>query len=185
MFEHYRELLNFLALKVRSRDAAADLAQESFARVYAAQRSGSTVRDPRALLFSTARNLLVDAHRRASARLRAAPQDPAEDMVEPDQLAGPDALEPEIALSSRQRFEVVAGVVDRLPPRCRKAFMLVKFDGLTHAETAARMGITVKTVEMQVQIALQACRNALDALDAAPGNARGGKMRAKPVDSEN
>jgi RNA polymerase sigma factor (sigma-70 family) len=177
---YYRELLGFLARKVRDRDVAADLAQESFARVYAAERSGSVVHDPRALLYRTARNLLVDSYRRAEVR---APEGDAElGMVEPDMYAGPDALEPEAALNARQRFEALADTVDRLPTRCREAFILVKFDGLTHAQTAERMGISVKTVEMQIQIALQACREKMAHLDGtitAPRAPRGRPKKDK------
>lgn len=160
--------MNFLALRLRDRDAAADLTQESFARVYAAQRSGTPIRDPRALLYRTARNLLTDDYRRASVRHGSLGEDLDEGTVQPDEHAGPAMLEPEAAVSSRQRFEAIANIVDSLPPRCREAFILVKFDGLTHAETAKHMGITVKTVEMQVQIALKACWERLDALDGSP-----------------
>ena len=183
MFDrYYRELLNFLAHKVQDRDAAADLAQESFARVYAAERSGTAIRDPRALLYRTARNLLTDGYRRKAVRTAAdAPPPPDEAAgrhgVEPDEQAGPDALEPETALASRQRFEAIAAIVDNLPPRCREAFILVKFDGLSHAEAAAQMGIAIKIVEMQVQIALDACWDRLDALD--PGGAGAGSDRPR------
>ncbi len=61
VLEHYhRELLNFLSRQVRDRDTAADLAQESFVRVLAAQSSGQVVLDMRALLYRTARNLVID-----------------------------------------------------------------------------------------------------------------------------
>lgn len=177
MFDrYYRELLNFLAHKVQDRDAAADLAQESFARVYAAERSGTAIRDPRALLYKTARNLLTDGYRRKAVRTAVdVPPSPDEEAGEAGEQAGPDALEPETALASRQRFEAIAAIVDSLPPRCREAFILVKFDGLSHAEVAAQMGIAVKTVEMQVQIALDACWDRLDALD--PGGAGSGRPR--------
>lgn len=182
MFErYYRELLNFLAHKVRDRDTAADLVQESFARVYAAERSGTAIRDPRALLYRTARNLLTDEYRRSSARAPSGvDEEPDGGLFEADEHAGPDALEPETRFCARQRFEAVAVIVDKLPPRCREAFVLVKFDGLSHAETAERMGIAVKTVEMQVQIALEACWEGLEALDG--GGPAGGlprKGRAK------
>lgn len=186
MFDrYYRELLNFLALKVRDRDTAADLAQESFARVYAAQKSGTAIRDPRALLYRTARNLLTDSYRRHAVRHtgEAAPPTDEDGGGEPEEQAGPDALEPETAVASRQRFEAIAAIVDSLPPRCREAFILVKFDGLSHAEVAARMGIAVKTVEMQVQIALDACWDRLDALDnggESGGTARPRRGRARP-----
>ncbi|MGF1644642.1 MAG: sigma factor [Thiotrichales bacterium] len=48
---HYRELFNFLTRWTNDREAAADLVQESFARVLAVQYSGQTIADARALLF--------------------------------------------------------------------------------------------------------------------------------------
>ena len=166
MFErYYRELLNFLVRAVRDRETAAELAQESFARVYAAQHAGTTVRDARALLYRVARNLLTDDHRRASVRGEPATRDSPDDSSMIEAQAGSEMLEPETALASRQRFEAIATVVESLPPRCREAFMLVKFDGLTHAETAARMGVAVKTVEMHVQIAMETCWTRLEVFD--------------------
>lgn len=178
---YYRELLNFLARKVRDRETAADLTQESFARVYAAEQSGTAIRDPRALLYQTARNLVTDSFRRSDARGEPGAPQHDEPLINPDDHAGPEAYEPEVALASRQRFEAIAAIVDTLPPRCREAFMLVKFDGLTHADAAARMGIAVKTVEMQVQIALDACWDRLDALDGGtdPKIARSSRSRPK------
>ena len=178
MFErYYRELLNFLAHKVRDRDVASDLAQESYARVYAAERSGTNVHDPRALLYRTARNLLTDRYRRDATAAQVWDTDSTE--VEPDAHQGPAAQEPEVALSTRQRFERIAQVVDGLPPRCREAFILVKFDGLTHAETAQRMGISVKTEEMQIQIALRACWDCMDHLEGiAPKTPAASTVRA-------
>lgn len=175
---YYRELLGFLSNKVRDRDVASDLAQESFARVYAAERSGTVVRDPRALLYTTARNLLTDQFRRGKAGGQSVATDAGDEGVEPDSFAGPQQFEPENALASRQRFEALAKVVDGLPPRCREAFILVKFDGLTHAETAAHMGIAVKTVEMQIQIALEACWIHLDARDGDIADLRAPKKRS-------
>lgn len=144
---------------------AADLTQESFVRVYAAERSGSDIQNPRALLYQTARNLLVDTYRREGVRSSDMASIAGEEGIEPDMHAGPTALEPEAAFISRQHFEAMTRVIDRLPTRCREAFFLVKFDGLTHAQAAQRMGVAVKTVEMQIQIALQACREAMDTMD--------------------
>lgn len=194
---YYRELLNFLANRLRDREAAADLAQESYARVYAAEKAGTVIRDPRALLYRTARNLLTDGYRRAEVRGELGGQagadgrgegradgDPARDA---EALAGPAALEPEEALAGRQRFEAIAAVIEKLPPRCREAFVLVKFDGLTHVEAAARMGVAVKTVEMQVQLALVACRRRLAVLDgqvmevADAGRTPRGRPRKPPA----
>ena len=43
-----------------------------------------------------------------------------------------------------------------LPPQAQRAFRLHKFEGLSHAETARVMGLSVKAVEKHVSAALKA-----------------------------
>ncbi len=158
MFErYYRELLSFLSGKVYDRDTAADLAQESYARVYAAQQAGTAIRDPRALLYRTARNLVIDHQRHGDVRA-AVEQAPAPDTSdESDDHAGPRNFEPEVALSSAQGIAAMVTAIESLSPRCREAFMLNRFEGLSYAQVAAHMGISVKTVELHLKTALDAC----------------------------
>lgn len=165
---YYRELLSFLSRVVGDRDTAADLAQESYARVLAAQQAGRPAQDPRALLYRTARNLVIDQHRRA--KVRAATGEAASpDGEDPglDGLAGPRSREPDVIVASREGLAAVVATIDELPPRCREAFILYKFDGLSYAEIAERMGISPRTVEMQLKIAMHACWRCLDELDGA------------------
>ena len=53
-------------------------------------------------------------------------------------------------------------MIEALPPRCREAFVLNRFEGLSHQEVAERMGISVRTVEMQLRIAMAACWDCLE-----------------------
>ena len=180
MLEHYyRELLNFLSRAVRDRDAAADLTQESYARVLAAQRAGQAVQDPRALLYRTARNLVIDRHRRAGVRAETGEAGLPDDEAL-DGLAGPPSLEPDTILASRENLAAMAATIDKLPPRCREAFILYKFDGLSYAEIAGRMGISTRTVEMQLQIAMDACWRRQDELDGTARAVRSKRKRASP-----
>jgi len=164
---YYQELLNYFARLVRSRDGAADLVHEAYARVLALQKAGQPVHQPRALLYRTARNLLIDQGRRQA--VRAAPAG-VEDAPLPDvaDLPAPRTCEPEAALASAQGVAALLEAIEALPPRCREAFLLHKFDGLPHAEVAARMGISRKMVEQHIQRALQACRRCRAATD--PGD---------------
>lgn len=155
MFErYYRELLSFLSGKLSDRGVAADLAQESYARVYAAQASGTTVGNPRALLYQTARNLVIDHLRRGDVRAGVELASVQADAVD---APGPRDWEPETALASRQGVSALVAAIDGLPTRCREAFMLNRFEGLTYAQVAARMGISVKMVEQHIKHALDTC----------------------------
>lgn len=150
----YRELLNFLHRQVDDRDTAADLAQESYVRVLAAQHAGQPVLDGRALLYRTARNLVIDQHRRAQVRRH----ESLDTVVEPEHPPAPRHLQPEEALASRQAVHACVQVIENLPPRCREAFVLHIIDGLPQAEIAQRMGISVSMVEKHVVRGTLACR---------------------------
>ena len=177
---YYRELLNFLARAVHDRDTAADLAQESYARLLAAQQAGQTIHDPRALLYRTARNLVIDQHRRAGVRGGAA--SPAYDPTTPDleDAVGPTSLQPDVILSSREGLAAITATIDALPPRCREVFILFKFDGLSYAEIAEQMGISPRTVESQLQIAMAACWRTFDTLNGRTGPEPAPPRRSRP-----
>lgn len=159
---YYRELLNFLHRQVSDRDTAADLAQESYARVLAVQHAGRDILDGRALLYRTARNLLVDQHRRAAVRRH----DDLDAMPEAEQPTAPQYLQPEDALVSQQTLRAYVGAIECLPPRCREAFVLHVFDELTHAQVAQRMGISVSMVEKHVVRGMLACKTCERSLKA-------------------
>lgn len=155
VFERYhRELVNFLASLVKDSDAAADLAQESFVRVLAVQQAGRVITDPRALLYRTARNLVIDRHRRAAHR----DHDDLDSLLEADQPHAPTATRPDHALASAQAVKALVATIEALPSRCREAFLLHTVEGLSHAEIAERMGVSRSAVEKHVVRGLLACR---------------------------
>lgn len=154
---YYRELLNFLSRRVSDSATAADLAQESYLRIYSAEQSGTVVRDRRALLYKTARNLVIDHHRHAGVRADVENIGNGTEPTEADEHVGPASLEPEAALSSKQGVAAMVAAIEGLTPRCREAFMLNRFDGMTYAQVAERMGISVKMIELHIKNALDAC----------------------------
>jgi RNA polymerase sigma-70 factor (ECF subfamily) len=48
--------------------------------------------------------------------------------------------------------------IDRLPPRCKLIFTLSRQQGMSYAEIAASLGLSVKTVEAQIGRALRVIR---------------------------
>lgn len=155
MLERYhRELLNFLTRQVNDRDTAADLVQESFVRVLSAQSSGQAVLDMRALLYRTARNLVIDQHRRAAVRLH----DDLDAIPEDQHPPAPQHLQPEEALASSQVIRAYVATIEALPARCREAFVLHVFDDFSHAQIAHQMDISVSMVEKHVVRAMVACK---------------------------
>lgn len=57
--------------------------------------------------------------------------------------------------------------IDKLPPRCSEIFKLSRYEGLKYQEIAEHLGISVKTVEVQMGKALKILRNTLQDLKGA------------------
>lgn len=151
---YHRELLNFLTRQVKDRDTAADMAQESYARVLTAQLGGQAVMDVRALLYRVARNLVIDQHRRAEVRSH----DDLDTIPEGMHPCAPAHCQPEEVLASQQVIRAYMAAIEALPPRCREAFVLYVFEELGHAQIAERMNISVSMVEKHVVRGMVACK---------------------------
>jgi RNA polymerase sigma factor (sigma-70 family) len=154
--KHFGELSRFLTQHVGCGELAADLAHELFARLLANKKATADIRHQRGYLFRCARNLATEAA--TSPRWRGAPLGDEAIAVQDE---GIDWVCPERQADNKQTLACLLNVVVRLPPRCREAFVLHKFDGLTYAEVAERMGISVGQVEKHMLNALATCRAAV------------------------
>jgi len=124
-----------------------DIGQDAAVRMLQVKNAGA-IGDPLRYLFRVARNLFVDAER-SRARERIA-IDPAADL---ETRADP-AADPERALAGKQRLEQALAVIADLPPRCRLAFRLHRFEGMSYVAIAREMGISPSAVEKHIAEAM-------------------------------
>ena len=59
------------------------------------------------------------------------------------------------------RLEQIHKAIQSLPEKCRQVFLLSKINGLSYAEIADHLGISVKTVENQIVRGLKLIREKL------------------------
>ena len=73
----------------------------------------------------------------------------------------PDYKNPENSLLSDELFQLVSKVVNDLPPKRKAIFQLVKEEGKKYKEVAEILGISIKTVELQMSLALKLLRKSV------------------------
>lgn len=145
---HRRELQTYLTRRLRDREMAADLTQETFLR-FAEQGSRTTIVDDRSYLYRTARNLAIDHVRRIGRhRTDSTTHDDLADL--PENLPGPEQI-----VDGRQRLDRLRAIVEELPKRTRQVFVLNRIEGLTYSEIAGRLGISISSVQKHLASALQ------------------------------
>lgn len=161
LIHHYRDLLHFCLRKVPDRDTAADLAQETFARVLAMQQAGEVILDPRALLRRVALRAKIDLDRRAEVRQH----DDIDALDEAREPAAARHLQPDEACASSQSIQAYLSAIESLPPRCREAFCMYAFDELPNQEIADRMGVSLGMVNQYISRGKLACAARRDTIE--------------------
>ena len=150
MENYYRELVCFLNAKLGNRQVAEDVVHDAYVRVL--ERSSETpIEQPRAFLYRTALNLVIDGHRRNVVR-QAEPLD----VLDSEERFAP--CSPHTSHDQGQRLEMLERALDELPAACRDSFLLRKLEGLSHVQIAERLCISRSLVEKHIVNAMKHCR---------------------------
>jgi len=151
--ENETALKRFLRRFIKSREGADDLAQEAFLRAFAAE-SGRVIVSHKAFLFKVAKNLaLNELAKQSSAAIEPLGDFEGQEVLEDSSQAAVDDV-----VDGRERIRVLAQAIAALPPQCAKVFVLRKMQGLSQKEIAARLNISVRTVENHVALGLVRCK---------------------------
>ena len=149
---HSAALRSFFRRRVREGTDPADLAQEVFARLLRVPDTGA-IRNVEAYLFTVAANLAREHEVRERRRGPSVDIDEATTLKE---LIDTPAFETYV--DSARELTQLREVLRHLPPRWHAVVVLQYVHGLTHEETATRLGISVRMVKRCLALALARCR---------------------------
>ena len=133
-----------------------DLVQESYLRGWKTKLA-RPVLSAKSFLFQIARHLAIDVLRKDRAT-------PLESLAGAELATLPVAEErPHGAslLSYQEKVDLLSDALARLPGRCRDVVYLRKLKSLSQKEVAARLGISVRTVESQYAVGMKRCEDYL------------------------
>ncbi|MHA7815114.1 MAG: RNA polymerase sigma factor [Pseudohaliea sp.] len=139
-----------------------DVAQEAYLRAFEAER-GQEVRSPRAFLFRVARNVALNELSRKARALT----DYIEDATGGGEPGESPSLEEQY--QGEQRLALFCRAAARLPPQCRRAFLMRKVYGYSHREIAAALSVSTSTVEKHIATGLYRCSQFMAAMDDERG----------------
>jgi RNA polymerase sigma-70 factor (ECF subfamily) len=151
----HRRLLRYFQRRV-GRDAAPDLVQEAFARLYGCEKL-ATLEQPQAYLTTIARNMLINRARQQKRRASTVffPLD--------DERDAPTRAEQEWRIEEVDLRRILRRAVLAMPRRTRRIFLMHRLRRLTYRQIAEELGVCIQTVEHHMMRALARCRRAVAA----------------------
>ena len=153
------ELVRYAARQLRDVELARDIVQEAFIQIWERRRAWRPRGSARAYLYRIVRHLVIDEKRKQGVRRRW--------LERQERLDVPRPATPAEVLDAKMLTDTFEAAVASLPVRRREVFELVFQRGLSHAEAAAVMDISVPTVANQMTAALRTVRQAVAESGAA------------------
>ena len=136
-------IYRFLVRLTHSPDAALDLTQDTFLRVYQSLERWRPDAQFKTWLFQIARNIAFDRLRREK---RVAFVELEEDFaLQEDPTAGPDAL-----LETAQRYRLLETALAKLPAEHREILLLREIEEMTYDEIALVLELNLGTVKSRI-----------------------------------
>lgn len=146
---HFRRLEKLLRRRGNTREEAEDLIQEAFLRTKVYCDEGGEVKEPEAFLVRTVLNLSRDVRAREHRELYVAER--VETLLIADSTAAPDEV-----LAAQDRLRELEQTLDAINPRTRAVFFMHRLDGLSYAQIADHLDISVSAVEKHIARAMSA-----------------------------
>lgn len=150
--KYHRELLNLSYNIVRDKDAAKDVVQEVFIKLWKNKASIEFGREIKHYLFRATSRTSFNFLRSQKKAYKLEDHTGLLSLIAPSGTESPGYRELELRI--RQ-------AIDRLPPQCKTIFILSRHEGLKYQEIADTLDLSIKTVENQMGIALEKLRDDL------------------------
>jgi len=159
--KHSDELFRHATMRLSDRERAVEITQETYLRAWDYVRRGTEVREMRAFLFKTLRNLIIDEYRKHKSHS-------LEAMIEVEAGESIEAILPkdetntlEAAMERHEGVRALEALKD-LPEPYREALALRYIDGLSPREIADIVGESENVVSVRVHRGLKKLRTLLE-----------------------
>ena len=145
--EFYTRLCFFADKFINDFDKSRSIAQEVFVELWMKRENLNIHYSVKSYLFNSVRNLCIDFLRKKKSVDKALKK-----------IDTPENEEFRDYIEEAELNEHINKAIQALPEKCREIFILCKFEEMKYAEIAEKLGISIKTVEMQMGIALKKLR---------------------------
>ncbi|WP_024506324.1 RNA polymerase sigma factor [Bradyrhizobium sp. ARR65] len=154
LVENYGNLVRKLTRRLGSSDFAYEALHETFLRLDRVT-DAAPVRSPADYIFRIAINIAKDRRKAQNRRVSPAEVDALLDISD-------EKPDPARVVEARSEIEAFKRALAGLPARPREVLYSISVEGQSAQQVAARLGVSLRTVESDLKLALNHCADCLD-----------------------
>jgi len=169
LFHRYVERIYYFSLKyLGDQHEAEETTQEVFVKLWANKGQLKENLSFKSYMFMVCRNAIIDVYRKRKKHLEA-----CKEMASRIEAL---SLTPDDVYEYNNLVRVLDEFVAALPERRRQIYQLSRERGHSHKDIALKLGISVKTVEAQIRLAVKQLRRILEKNQSGAGIGVGGML---------
>jgi RNA polymerase sigma factor (sigma-70 family) len=145
---NFNNIVNFLRNKCNCHESAQDLTQDCFVKFYQNIEKVEQGKET-SYLYTIANNLFIDLKRKDKVKMK---------YINGSNIAEACVESPECIIRQKEFHLKLDKKINSLPPLCAQVLLLNKVEKKTYAEIAQIIGLSVKSVEKKMSVALKTYR---------------------------
>ncbi len=150
---YYSGLCAYAETIVKEQEAVEDIVQELFVSIWIKGEQLKITGSLKNYLFTSVKNRCFDFLKHQKVKIKSAP------ILQASRSSNEET--PENWMAEVELQERIENSLRNLPPRCQEIFRMSRFDGLKNQEIANQLGLSRRTVELQISSALKVLRKDL------------------------
>lgn len=150
---HFTDLCNFLLIYLHSKELSEEIALEIFTYIWEKRETLQIRATFKSFLFASAKNKAISHYRKEHKTIFTS--------LESGESMMTDISSAQYFMENNELRAIIDSAISKLPEKSRQVYQLAWEENLSHKEIAEQLGITPKTVENHVGIALRKLRESL------------------------
>jgi len=150
---HFTDLCNFLLLYLHSKELAEDIALDIFTFIWEKRQSLQIRTNFKSFLFGAAKNKAITLYRKENQKIFTS--------IDITEAGMPNDSSSQFTMENNELRNLINQAILQLPEKSRLVYLMAWDEDLSYNEIANKLGVSPKTVENHVGIALRKLRESL------------------------
>jgi len=150
---HFSDLCNFLMIYLHSKELSEDIALEIFTFIWEKRQTLQINTNFKSFLFAAAKNKAITLYKKEHQKIFT--------QIENVESVMPNDSSSQFTMENNELRCLINDAIFKLPQKCRQVYLMAWEENMSYNEIAAQLGLSPKTIENQVGIALQKLRESL------------------------